>query len=104
MFDISEDKIGNSKPLHEGRLGLVELRLPESGPGLEEISDEGGLLLVQHSHGRALLAHLLCQHPAATQIISYLFISLTQLTHIWFLCHQRPSVVMREQIFLPHLF
>ena len=81
MFDISEDKIGNSKPLHEGRLGLVELRLPESGPGLEEISDEGGLLLVQHSHGRALLAHLLCQHPAATQIISYLFISLTQLTH-----------------------
>ena len=60
-------QIGNSKPLHEGRLGLVELRLPESGPGLEEISDEGGLLLVQHSHGRALLAHLLCQHPAATQ-------------------------------------
>ena len=73
MFDISEDKIGNSKPLHEGRLGLVELRLPESGPGLEEISDEGGLLLVQHSHGRALLANLLCQHPAATQIISLYF-------------------------------
>ena len=65
MFNIAEDKIGNSKPLksHEGRLGLVELGLSEPGPGLEEISDEGGLLLVQHSHGRALLTHLLRQHP-----------------------------------------
>ena len=69
MLNILEDKIGNSKPLHEGGLGLVELCLSESGPGLEEISDEGGLLLVQHSHGRTLLTHFLGQQPAATQII-----------------------------------
>ena len=68
MFDISEDKIGNSKPLHEGRLGLVELRLPESGSGLEEISDEGGLLLVQHSHGCAFLTHFLGQQSAMTYL------------------------------------
>ena len=69
MFNIAEDKIGNSKSLHKGRLGLVELGLPEPGPGLEEISDEGGFLLVQHSHGRALLAHFLGQHPAGIAII-----------------------------------
>ena len=61
MLHKLEDKIGNPKSLHKGRLGLVELCLSESGPGLEEISDEGGLLLVQHGHGLALLAHLLRQ-------------------------------------------
>ena len=72
MFNIAEDKIGNSKPLksHKGRLGLVELRLSEPGPGLEEISDEGRFLLVQHSHGRALLTHFLRQHPRGIQIMT----------------------------------
>ena len=59
----------NSKSLHEGRLGLIELRLSESGAGLEEISDEGGFLLVQHGHRRALLTHFLGQKPAATHIL-----------------------------------